>query len=102
VSEFLMPASDEAQETLRDVVEELVRLFGVSRAEAVARVNLAWAHRDFTEDPGLLGHEEPEHWAYRLYYEGDVAYWEPDADRTQWRVRPAPARGTPPWTLGTA
>ncbi|WP_317452680.1 hypothetical protein [Streptomyces sp. CBMA29] len=97
-TEFIMPTSPEARESLRDITDELVGLFGLSRAEAVARVNQAWGGQDLATGPDLLGHEDPEHWAYGLYYEGDVPYWEPEADRTRWRVRPAPPRDSPVWT----
>ncbi|MDJ0341172.1 hypothetical protein QMK19_07265 [Streptomyces sp. H10-C2] len=99
MSEFIMPAVPEMQEYLGEVAEELVTLFGISRAEAVARINQAWGHQVFDEWPDLLAHEDPEHWAYGLYYEGDVPYWEPDADRSPWRIRQAPPRDSPAWTL---
>lgn len=99
MSEFLMLASDEALESLRGIVGELVSLFGQSRAEAVARVNVAWGDEDLADGSDLLGREEPEHWAYCLYDEGDVAYGEPDVDRTRWPIRPAPSRDAQAWTL---
>jgi hypothetical protein len=79
--------------------DELVSLIGLGRAEAVARVNVAWSKENLADGPDLLCHEEPEYWAYRLHYEGDVAYWERDADRTQWRIRPAPPGDAQAWTL---
>lgn len=99
MSEFTMRAVPEMQEFLREIADEMVERFGVSRAEAVARINQAWGRQTFDEWPDLITHEDPEHWAYWIYYEGDVPYWEPDADRSQWRVREAPSRDSAAWTL---
>lgn len=96
---FTMPAVDEAQEYLRDIAEDMVSLFGISLAEAVARVNYQWDGLSFEEWPDLICHELPEYWAYRLYYE-DVLSWDPAADRSQWVVREAPPVGSAYWTLG--
>ncbi|MCM2578725.1 hypothetical protein [Streptomyces meridianus] len=42
-------------------------LFGISHAEAVARINSTWADLDFTRGHDLIGHEEPGHWAHVIY-----------------------------------
>lgn len=99
MSEFMMPAAPEAREFLREIADEMVERFGVPRAEAVARINQAWGHDNFEEWPDLIGHEDPEHWAYGLYYVGNVPYWEPDAGSSEWTVKPAPPRDSPVWTL---
>jgi hypothetical protein len=66
-SEFMMPTSPESLESLRDITDVLVGRFGLSRAEAVARVNRAWGDQDLASGPDLLGHEDPEHWARGLH-----------------------------------
>jgi hypothetical protein len=66
-SEFMMPTSPEALESLHDITDVLVRHYGMSRAEAVARVNQAWGNLDLASGPDLLGHEDPQHWARGLY-----------------------------------
>ncbi len=84
-------------------VADAIRGFGASRAEAVARVNRAWAGVEFEPYPDLVCHEEPEYWAHRFYYNdgtgATVAYWDPDADRSTWTVNPPPPEGDPAWTL---
>ena len=66
----------------RDIVEEMVTRFGVSRAEAVARVNRRWSD----VDPGDRGpriwivgldivyHEDAAFWACDIYY-GHTDWW---------------------------
>ncbi|MBU7596732.1 hypothetical protein JGS22_003525 [Streptomyces sp. P38-E01] len=99
MSEFIMPAGEEAHEILLDIAEEMVTIFHISRAEAVARINQAWGTQSFDEEPILLGHELPEHWAYAIYYVGDVPYWEAAADRSQWQVKEPPPSNSPMWTI---
>ncbi|MEV7215031.1 hypothetical protein AB0O31_18305 [Kitasatospora cineracea] len=66
-------------------------------------VNRAWGGRKIAPYPDLLCHEDPEYWAYGLYYDdadGDeVPYWDPDTDRSTWTVNSAPPDGDPAWTL---
>ncbi|GHF35311.1 hypothetical protein GCM10010218_15670 [Streptomyces mashuensis] len=90
MSEFLMVAVPGVLAYLREVVDEMVRLFGISRAEAVARVNDVWGHLSFTESPDLIEHEMPEYWAERIYY----------ADYPPTTVQPAPSLDSGCWTVG--
>lgn len=83
----------------RDIADVMVRRIGISRAEAVARINRAFGGVEIGPYPDLMCHELPEYWAYGLYYAGDVPYWEPETDTAGWEVRPAPAAGGPEWTL---
>ncbi|MFC8722380.1 hypothetical protein [Kitasatospora sp. NPDC057198] len=81
----------------------ILESFGISRAEAVARMNYSWGKHRFAPYPDLMCHDAPEHWAHGMYYDdgsaATVAYWEPDADRSTWAVVPAPPDGDPAWTL---
>ena len=70
----------------------------MDRAEAVARVNAHWAGTSFDPYPDLVCHETSEYWAYGIVY-GDVPFWSPTADRSQWQPRPAPPADSPAWTL---
>ncbi|RKN05351.1 hypothetical protein [Streptomyces radicis] len=77
-----------------EIAAFMVEEFGISHREAAARVNEAFEDAESGSCPDLLGHELPEHWAYGLYY-GDVPYWDESADRSSWRVRPAPPFASP-------
>ncbi|MFC8722381.1 hypothetical protein [Kitasatospora sp. NPDC057198] len=84
-------------------VVEVLESFGISRAEAVARLNRSWGSLEFEPYPDLVCHEEPEYWAHRMYYADNagatVPYWDEGADRGAWAVVPAPPDGDPAWTL---
>ncbi|MDT0307401.1 hypothetical protein RM780_10545 [Streptomyces sp. DSM 44917] len=99
MAEFLMATGDAGmQEYFGEIAEVMVEEFGISRAEAVARVNEAFKDQEFAPYPDVICHELPEHWAFGLYY-GDVPYWEESADRSSWTPRPAPPRDSESWTV---
>ncbi|MFF4653543.1 hypothetical protein [Streptomyces sp. NPDC001380] len=98
MSEFVMQADEEMHAFFSEIADEMQRLFPVSRAEAVARINHAWGNTEFDPYPDLVCHESAEYWAYGMYY-GDVPYWDEHADRSAWRVKPLPPEDSPAWTL---
>jgi hypothetical protein len=98
MGELTMATVPESEEYLREIAEEMTDLFDIPYREAVARINYEWRDLSFDKWPDLIGHELPEHWAYRLYY-GDVAYWDSSIDRSQWVAREAPPRGSRYWTV---
>jgi hypothetical protein len=99
--EFIMKADEGMQRFFSSIVDEMVTLFGIDRAEAVARLNQSWGSMTFEPYPDLVCHEDAEYWAYGMYY-GDVPYWDDEADRSGWQVRPLPPADSPAWTLPRA
>ncbi|WP_283134923.1 hypothetical protein [Rhizohabitans arisaemae] len=98
MSEFVFRVTEETREQLEWIAEELQR-FGMSRAEAVARINHQWHGSGFAEGAdSLLGHELPEYWATLIYYV-DVPDWSDGVDRSSWPVLDPPPRGSMYWTL---
>ncbi|MEU8116697.1 hypothetical protein [Micromonospora sp. NPDC048947] len=82
---FLSTLSTDVHEHLEETVVEMVHLFGISEAEAVARINAAWSGSDFLESSKLVLHEDPHYWAIFLYYGGNVPDWSDTADRSSWK-----------------
>ncbi|SFC27723.1 hypothetical protein [Streptomyces aidingensis] len=104
MSEFLMDLDDGMTEFFRDIARYLVKESGMPYAEAVARLNAAFRDATFGPYPDIMCHEGEDYWASGVYYEPlpdgrEVPWWEPDADRSAWRTRPAPPRDSPAWTL---
>lgn len=106
--EFLITLDEEMLEYFRDMADVLVERCGISRAEAVARLNERYAGKEMSPlEQGLMGHEFPEFWAYGVYYypddKGRLPVGDADADAgidfTRLRVRPAPPKDSPFWTL---
>lgn len=98
MADFLMVLSDESLELLEAIADEMVRQFGVSRAEAVARINEHWNTADLSGDDEIILHEDEYYWALWIYFGGQVADWRPDADRSVWKPRPASSRDSGMWT----
>ncbi|OUD02850.1 hypothetical protein CA983_12920 [Streptomyces swartbergensis] len=88
----------------REMVDVLVERCGVSRAEAVARINATYGTQDGV---WIMGHELPEYWAYGAYYRPDhrdrLPTGDPDEDAdidfSTFPVRPAPPKDSPFWTV---
>jgi hypothetical protein len=86
--EFLASGDAEIMELLSDTADVMVARFGLSRAEAVARLNDYWLTRQDLLDDGIATHEDAEYWASFIYYEDDTPFWREDADKSSWAVRP--------------
>ncbi|PJJ02456.1 hypothetical protein BX264_2801 [Streptomyces sp. 2333.5] len=99
MAKYLMSVTQDVEDYLDEIADEMVGLSGISMAEAVARINYEWGNQSFKEEDDLIFHELPEHWAYVLYYSGTVPYWDPQADRQQWHPRDTPPAGDSAWTL---
>ncbi|MBD0839095.1 hypothetical protein [Streptomyces sp. TRM68416] len=106
-SEFLMRLDGGMLAYFRDMAEEMVTRFGISRAEAVARINERYRDSEISSYPDLMCHELPEYWAYGLYYCPDDSGRLPTGDEdddesidfSALKVRPAPVPGSPAWTI---
>ncbi|MFH9062189.1 hypothetical protein ACH4GM_13345 [Streptomyces coeruleorubidus] len=107
-TEFVLPLDDEMLAYFREMTDVLVEHIGISRAEAVARINAAYGTRQWVAlDLQLMGHELPEYWAYAVYYAPDSRHRLPigdptadaDIDFSTHPVRPAPPKDSPFWTL---
>lgn len=96
--EFVMRLDAGMLAFFRDITEEMVRRFGISHPEAVARLNATYGSLEIAPYPDLMCHELPEFWAYGAYYRPDTegrlpcGDTESDAaiDFTTLETRPAP------------
>ncbi|MEU3740556.1 hypothetical protein AB0E78_26270 [Streptomyces sp. NPDC032198] len=104
--EFLTGLDDEMLEYFREMAEVLVDRFGITRAEAVARINERYAGKvieGMAQD--LMGHEMPEFWACGIYFLPDEEGRQPsgdgneDVDLSAFEIRPAPPKDSAAWTL---
>ncbi|GAA2316368.1 hypothetical protein OKJ48_02825 [Streptomyces kunmingensis] len=101
MSTYTMPTCAETDELLESVVEYMVTELGVSRAEAVARVNRQWHGQDLSDEDDIILHEEERFWALTIYYE-DVPAWSTEADRASWVPKAPPAPDSVYWTVATS
>jgi hypothetical protein len=94
--EFPCAGDAEALAFCEEIAEEMVRLFGVSRSGAVARVNRQFSQ---PENPSgripriwivgldIVYHDEQVEWAAGIYYGFEGRLWDADADADR---RPLP------------
>jgi hypothetical protein len=107
-AEFVLDLDEGMLEYFRDMVDVLVQRCGISRPEAVARINRQYVNSEIGPHPDLLCHEAPEFWALPAYYGPDdhdrLPTGDPDTDApidfSRLPVHPAPAKNSPFWTLG--
>ncbi|MGB8940987.1 MAG: hypothetical protein WCD21_12235 [Streptomyces sp.] len=104
-SAFVMRLDDGMLEYFGEIVDEAVTRFGISRAEAVARVNERYGRLKISPYPDLMCHEMPEFWAYGIYFLPDEEGRQPsgdeneDVDLSAFEIRPAPPKDSAAWTL---
>ncbi|NAS20109.1 hypothetical protein GT755_00245 [Herbidospora sp. NEAU-GS84] len=101
MSRYLMATSSTMEAYIDDIAAEMTELAGISISEAIARINHFWDGQDMSNDDdlgnGLVYHELPHYWAMAILYT-EVKSWSPDADRSDWALRPAPEAGSRYWT----
>lgn len=92
MSDFLIRGSGDVLEMLEETAVLMAALFGISRAEAVARINCHWRARESLDD--LVLHATAEHWARRIYYVDEFVA----GHLRKVPVEPPP-RDSPCWTV---
>jgi hypothetical protein len=74
-SDYEFTTDSRSEAYMDKIAADMVRLFGISRAEAVGRINRRWRGRTFTGERDLIYHELPDNWANDIYYGGDSRWW---------------------------
>ena len=59
--------TEEARAFCEEVLEELTRTYGLSRTEALQRMNKLWRGQRVGGPDELVYHELPEYWAQTIY-----------------------------------
>ena len=73
--DFSFDTDSQARVYLREIVEVMMKSFGISREDALRRINESWSQVD--EVKGEYNHmyrELPKYWANSFYY-GDGSFW---------------------------
>ena len=92
--DYVFSAPPEVVALCDHIAERMVRIFGISRSEAVARINCHWRGQTFDERNDLVLHASKEHWALRIYYREEIE----DGQLVRY-VRERPAADSGCWTL---
>lgn len=99
MTHFIVNASQDVISFLDEIANAMSKMHQISIAEAVARINAQWPGQIFIEQSDIILHEDAYYWSLFIYYDGEVPDWSPDADRSAWTPKPAPARDSPFWTI---
>jgi hypothetical protein len=86
--EFPCAGDNKALAFCHEIAEEMVRSYGISLSEAVARINRHWSApgtsgrvpRIWIVGLDIVYHETAAYWAADIYYGHDSHWWRPDAD----------------------
>jgi hypothetical protein len=85
--QFPCAGDNEALAFCEEIADVMARGYGISRSEAVARVNRQWSHagpsgrvpRVWIVGLDIAYHEDASHWAGSIYYGPGSRWWIPDA-----------------------
>jgi hypothetical protein len=76
MNEFDVIAEDDELAFIRQIADEMVSLFGISREEATGRIRRMWGGQEFVSKYGsmALWHRMAGEWAHQIYYNGQM-WW---------------------------
>ena len=73
-SDFRFVTDDESVAYLREIVEAMMRSFGITREEAIGRINESWAHVPVVAGEDEIYREFPKYWANHFMF-GKASLW---------------------------
>lgn len=76
LSEFTFTVSEESKMYCYEIVDEMIKLFGISREEVILRLNNHWGTMTISDD--ALDYYLPIDFAYMIYYGPDKQWWKED------------------------
>jgi hypothetical protein len=88
-SDFRFETDEQSVEYLRKAVEAMMKSFGVTREEAIGRINQEWSHvgavvGEFDE----IYRETPVYWANRFMFGKSQFWWIEGAKREKHKLPP--------------
>ena len=77
MSEFVFTTDAASGAYCREIAQAMRLFFGITRDNAVKRVNDQWQHTAILGDDNLIYHEPPDYWAKRIFF-GEVGWRDGD------------------------
>ena len=75
MNNYSFKVNEESKIFCDEIMSEMMRLFGISKSEAIGRINRQWDQLDFLDENDLRYHEGAEFWANDMYYGADSYWW---------------------------
>lgn len=94
-SQWQFATNEKSDAFCREIVAEMVRLFGVSAEEAIGRINREWRGRDIRDELSIVYHEDAENWAHDMYFGKDSYWWITGEKREELGLEPIVPRPYP-------
>lgn len=87
-ADFTFATDDESLAYLRNIVEEMMRRFGITPAESIGRINRAWSHVPAVVGEDEIYREEPGYWAHHFIFGKASFWWLSPAERERQNLGP--------------
>lgn len=91
-SDFCFATDEESLDYLRNIVEEMMRRFGITREECIGRINQSWSHWPSVTGEYELYREEPGYWACEVMFGHASFWWLSASERERHRLGPLQRR----------
>lgn len=72
---FQFETNEKSSKFCEAIALEMVRLFGISKEEAIGRLNLHWKDQPLLDDEDVIYHETEVFWANQIYFEDSPRWW---------------------------
>ncbi|WP_110932688.1 hypothetical protein [Paenibacillus bouchesdurhonensis] len=75
MKELEMIIDQSAEEYLKSIINEMIKLFQISEEEAYGRINRFWSGKNLVGDHIMLYHLNENYWANTIYYRKNSYWW---------------------------
>lgn len=72
---FIFKTDKESYEYCVSIIDKMVELFGITKEEALGRMNKTWGNLELVGDDDLIYHEDEDYWANNIYYGKNSRWW---------------------------
>jgi hypothetical protein len=74
MGKYKFETDDEGERLCYQIYMAMMSLFGISKEEAIARINQEWESKSLTKTSAIY-HIVPEEWAKNIYWGHDSYWW---------------------------
>ncbi len=87
MSKYKFEIDDEGESFCYQITTHMMALFGISKEEAIARINQAWEKQSLV-GVSIVYHVLPEEWAQEIYWGHDSYWWIEGEKREKLKLPP--------------
>ena len=87
MGKYKFPTDDEGERFCYQIYMEMMSQFGMSKEEAIARINQHWEKRSLV-GMSTVYHRTPEYWAKEIYWGHDSYWWIEGEKREKLKLPP--------------